>query len=194
MRESTRQLLSICLGTAALLAPASVYAQVPAPILAPSPSFEVSPAVRAIYDTYRVKPIWFRAGADNAPVTQLIEILRRAPFDGFADGPRLAAEVEAAAAQVRVDPAAAANADQVLSSAWVRYVKALRQPTPGMIYAAENLKPKKGRTDEIILTTAAASSLADYLKTTSNLNPLYAQLRDAAWADAQASGNFTPDP
>ena len=63
-----------------------------------------------------------------------------------------------------------------------------------MIYAAENLKPKKARTDEIILTTAAASSLADHLKSISNLNPLYTQLRDAAWADAQATGNFTPDP
>jgi len=194
LRKSTRQLLSICLGTAALVAPAPASAQVPAPILRSSPTFEVSPAVAAVYDTYRVKPIWFGAGADSAPVAQLIEILRRAPFDGFADGPQLAAAVEAAQAQVRADPAAAAKADQVLSSAWVRYVKALRQPTPGMIYAAENLKPKKARTDEILLTTAAASSLADYLKDVSNLNPLYSQLRDAAWADAKASGNLTPDP
>ena len=27
-----------------------------------------------------------------------------------------------------------------------------------------------------------------------NVNPIYAQLRDAAWAEAQASGNLTPDP
>src|SRR6185369_134067 len=164
LRKSTRQLLSICLGTAAFVAAAPASAQVPAPILQSSPTLEVSPAVAAVYDTYRVKPIWFGAGADSAPVAQLIEILRRAPFDGFADGPQLAAAVEAAQAQVRADPAAAAKADQVLSSAWVRYVKALRQPMPGMIYAAENLKPKKARTDEILLTTAAASSLADYLK------------------------------
>ena len=26
------------------------------------------------------------------------------------------------------------------------------------------------------------------------MNPVYAQLRDAAWAQAQATGNFTPDP
>ena len=28
----------------------------------------------------------------------------------------------------------------------------------------------------------------------SNVNPIYAQLRNAAWAEAQASGNLTPDP
>ena len=26
------------------------------------------------------------------------------------------------------------------------------------------------------------------------MNPIYAQLRNAAWAEAQASGNMTPDP
>ena len=26
------------------------------------------------------------------------------------------------------------------------------------------------------------------------MNPVYKQLRDAGWAEAQATGNFTPDP
>ena len=45
-----------------------------------------------------------------------------------------------------------------------------------------------------MLTAAAAPSLEQYLINTSNVNPIYAQLRDTAWAQAQASGNLTPDP
>jgi len=99
-----------------------------------------------------------------------------------------------AAAAARVDPASAASAERILSMAWVRYVQALKRPTDGMIYAYPVLKPQGTRTEEILLTASAASSLTQYLVTTSELNPVYRQLRDAAWADAQASGNFVPDP
>ena len=131
---------------------------------------------------------------DNPAVQQLITIFRRAPFDGFAEGPQLASEVEAAVAQARATPANAPSAERVLSVAWARYVQALRQPTASMIYAYPVLKPQGTRAEEILLTAAAAHSLADYLTATSELNPVYGQLRDAAWADAQAKSDFTPDP
>ena len=57
-----------------------------------------------------------------------------------------------------------------------------------------DMKPHGTRTEEIVLTTAAQSSLSNYLTAVSNLNPIYTQLRDTAWAEAQASGNLTPDP
>ena len=82
----------------------------------------------------------------------------------------------------------------MLSSAWVEYVQAIKRPTAGMIYAYPVLQPQGSRADQILLTAAAAPSLQRYLATTANVNPIYAQLRDAAWAEAQASGNFTPDP
>jgi murein L,D-transpeptidase YcbB/YkuD len=63
-----------------------------------------------------------------------------------------------------------------------------------MIYAYPTLRPQGTRTDQILLTAAAAPSLTQYLTTTANLNPIYSQIRDAAWADAQATGNLTPDP
>ena len=152
-------------------------------------------SVAAFYDTWQAQPIWFRGGVNEAAIAQLTAILQRAPFEGFAAGPQLAAQVQAAAAQARTgDPSAVTAADRTLSNAWVQYVQAVRRKTPGMIYAYPVLEPHGTRADQILLTAAAAPSLEAYLTKTSNLNPLYTQLRDTAWAQARATGNMTPDP
>ena len=151
--------------------------------------------VSAFYAQYKPQPIWTRNGVNEAAVTQLVAILQRAPFDGFAQGPQLAAQVQAAVGQARGgDPAALAAAERTLSSAWVRYVQAIRRPTAGMIYAYPVLEPQGSRTDQILLTAAAAPSLEQHLASVSNVNSIYAPLRDAAFAEAQATGNMTPDP
>jgi murein L,D-transpeptidase YcbB/YkuD len=63
-----------------------------------------------------------------------------------------------------------------------------------MIYAFPVLKPQGTRTSDILLTASAAPSLSTYLSATTELNPVYSQLRNAAWTEAQATGNLTPDP
>ena len=152
-------------------------------------------AVASFYDTFHTQPIWFRAGANTAAIAQLTAILQRAPFDGFAEGPQLAAQVQAAAAQAASgQPDDISNAERLLSSAWVQYVQAVKKPTSGMIYAYPVLRPQGGQADEILLTAASAPSLPAYLASTSDVNAIYKQLRDTAWAEAQASGNMTPDP
>src|SRR5689334_15134449 len=148
------------------------------------PASSAPSAVASAYDTYRIKPIWLRAGVADPAVAQLVAILQRAPFDGFAEGPQLAAQVQAAVAQaVAGDAASSAAADRMISTAWVQYVQAIKRPTSGMIYAFPILRPGGGSTDQILLTAAAAPSLAGYLANTSNVNPIYAQLRDTAWAE-----------
>jgi murein L,D-transpeptidase YcbB/YkuD len=171
----------------------------PAQTSAASGSMSVTQApadeISAFYATYRPQPIWTRGGLNDAAVAQVVAILQRAPFDGFAEGPQLAAQIQAGVAQARTgDPAGTALAERTISSAWVRYVQALKRPTPGMIYAYPVLKPHGTSVAEILLTASAAPSLATYLASTSNVNPIYAQLRDTAYAEAQASGNMTPDP
>lgn len=176
---------------------AALLAGSPASAQAPSSSAPVpaASAVTSFYDTWHAQPIWFRSGPDDAAVTQLVSILQRAPFDGFAEGPQVAAQVQAAVAQARSGNAAdVATAERILSTAWVQYVQALKKPTTGMIYAYPVLQPQGSRADQILLTAGAAPSLANYLAATANLNPIYTQLRDTAWAEAQASGNTTPDP
>lgn len=160
-------------------------------IVVPAPSDDVS----AFYAQYKPQPIWIRSGVNEAAVTQLLAILQRAPFDGFAQGPQLAAQVQAAVSQARGgDPTALTAAERTLSTAWVRYVQAIKKPTAGMIYAYPVLEPQGSRADQILLTAAAAPSLQQHLASVSNVNSIYAQLRDAAFADAQATGNMTPDP
>lgn len=152
-------------------------------------------AVAAFYDNWQAPPIWFRGGTESPAVAQLVAILQRAPFDGFAAGPALALQVQAAAAQAKSGNAVDITAaERTLSTAWVQYVQTLKQPTKGMIYAYPVLAPQGSRADQILLTTAAAPSLEAYLSSVSNVNSIYKQLRDAGWAQAQLSGNLTPDP
>jgi murein L,D-transpeptidase YcbB/YkuD len=158
-------------------------------------STPVSAAVASYYASYSVSPIWFRNGANTAAISQLTAILQRAPFDGFPEGAQLGAQVQtavAAAASGKAQDIAAA--ERALSSAWVQYVQAIKRPTAGMIYAYPVLQPQGSRADQILMTAAAAPSLQAYLADASDINPIYKQLRDTAWAQAQATGNFTPDP
>ncbi|NUQ17015.1 MAG: L,D-transpeptidase family protein [Sphingomonas sp.] len=160
-----------------------------------SAAIPVAAAVASFYDTWHSHTIWFRNGPNAAAIAQLTAILQRAPFDDFSQGPALAAEVQAAAARANSGKAQdVAEAERVLSSAWVAYVQAIKSPTRGMIYAYPVLKPQGSRADEILLTAAAAPNLAAYLAGVSDVNPIYKQLRDAGYAEAQASGNMTPDP
>lgn len=192
MHSGILKFASLSAGAAAFALPAATsYAAGPQPSVA-VPAIS---AVATFYNNYQTEPIWFRNGVNPAVTAQLTAILQRAPFDGFAAGPQLAAEVQAAAAQAATGkPDDLAAAEQVMSSAWVQYVQAIKKPTTGMIYAYPVLQPQGSRADQILLTAAAAPSLERYLVSTSSVNPIYAQLRDTAWAEAQASGNLTPDP
>jgi murein L,D-transpeptidase YcbB/YkuD len=151
-------------------------------------------AVDNFYRTFNPGPIWFRGGGQVQAAAQLAAVLDRAPIDGFAGGPQLAAQVRAATARAATgNPADVAAADRVLSGAWVQYVQAVKRPTPGMVYSYDQLRPQGTGVESILLTAKAAPSLASHVATVSDINPLYKQLRDAAWMQAQASGTMAPD-
>src|SRR5205085_9046525 len=148
----------------------------------------------AFYDQYK-PTIWFKGGTASPAAAQLVTILRRAPIEGLSFGPQLADQVEAAMRQASTGAATdVSSAERTLSAALVTYVQALKRPTPGMIYAYQVLSPQGSRADQILLTAAAAPSLTQYLNSVATVNPIYSQLRDTAWAQAQATGNLTPDP
>ena len=164
---------------------------VPAPAL-PAPG---SPAVASFYDNWHSPLIWFRSGASSPAATQLVSILRRAALDGLAEGPQLAAQAEAATARAQSGaPADVAQADRLLSTMWVQYAQKLKAPAPGVEYADARLAPKMESPHQILLNAMRAPDLASHLMAVARVNPLYAQLRDAAWAAQQASGNSAPDP
>jgi murein L,D-transpeptidase YcbB/YkuD len=152
-------------------------------------------AVSAFYSRWRTAPMWFQGPAAKPAARQLVGILRRAPFDGLASGPQLAAEVEAAIARAASgNPASIAAAEQTVSAAWVMYAQAVKRPTPGMYYASPVLAPQGSRPDLVLLAAANAPSLDAHISAVANVNSVYSQIRDTAFAQAQATGVMTPDP
>jgi murein L,D-transpeptidase YcbB/YkuD len=124
----------------------------------------------------------------------MLAILKRANLDGLPDGPALAAQAEAAIAAAQDgNPVKVAAAERLLSSAWIHYVRALKAPARGVEYAVPYLAPQPVRGDYVLFEAARAPSLEQYLQTVSNVNPMYAQLRDAVWRQTQ-NGAVAPDP
>ena len=182
---------------AALVAPGAAVAadQAAVPVAATQAiALPTAGSVAAIYNQYKMKPIWFRTGAPTVAATQLVQILQRSPLDGLGSGPQLADQIEAAMRSTNGNPATVDAAEQLMSAAWVLYVQTIKRPTPGMIYQYEVLKPQGGRTDQILLGAAAAPSLEAHISSVAAVNPIYSSIRDAEWARMQASGIPTPDP
>jgi murein L,D-transpeptidase YcbB/YkuD len=158
----------------------------------PGAAFVSPSATQAVYAFYASRggaPLWLRSGADSGAARSLIAILQRAPIDGLAAGPALAAQAQSLMARAQFgDQAALAAADRQLSLAWVSYVQTLQRPPAGMIYADAWVTPRRDTPMQILQRAAAAPSLAAYVRSVSQVNPLYAELRDAAWLQAQSSG------
>lgn len=177
--------------------PTALIAQQPAtPIpAAPAVSLPTFGSVGAVYDTFKLKPMWFRNGAPTVAATQLQQVLRRARLDGLQNGPELAVGVENAVRQAASgNPADITNAEQTLSAAWALYVQTIKRPTPGMIYAFDVLKPQGTRTDQILLAASGAPSLEQHIASVAAVNPVYSRIRDAEWARMQQTGSLDPDP
>jgi murein L,D-transpeptidase YcbB/YkuD len=171
-----------------LSAPASAAAASPELPAASIVSPAATQAVNAFYARRGNAPLWLRGGEATSAARDLTGILERAPLDGLDSGPALAAQAQALMARASAgDAAAAAAADRLLSAAWVSYVDVQRPPS-GMIFADAWVAPRRDSPIQILQRAAAAPSLASYVRSVSQVNPLYAQLRDAAWAAMQSNG------
>ena len=154
-----------------------------------APQYSADPAVNAFYASRGGAPLWLRSGADSSAARELIGVLQRASLDGMASGPALAAQAQAMLARAQSgDPTAAAAGDRLLSSAWVQYVQALETPPTGMTYADRWVTPRREAPATILAQAASAPSLSAQVRRVSEVNPIYAQLRDAAWSTMQANG------
>lgn len=154
----------------------------------------VEQAVDAFYASRGGAALWLRSGSNSSAANEVIGILQRAPLDGLASGPALALQAQSLSARASTgDAAALGQADRLLSTAWVMYVQALQTPPAGMTYADSWVQPRRDTPLRILQRAAAAPSLTGYLREVSNVNPIYARLRDAAWAQMQANGG-TLDP
>jgi murein L,D-transpeptidase YcbB/YkuD len=177
-----------CAALTALAVPA-VAATNPALPTAANYDAAADQAVSAFYVSRGGAPLWVRSGADSAAARELIGILQRAQLDGMPSGPGYAAQAQALLARAQMgDPGALAAADRLLSAGWVQYVEALQTPPAGISYADRWVTPRRDSAATILARAAAAPSLAAYVHKVSEVNPLYAQLRDAAWTAMQSNG------
>ena len=166
--------------TLALPATAATSPELP---MAATSNVSAIPAVDSFYQSRNGAPLWFRGGDDSA-ARALIGVLQRASLDGFASGPAIAAQAQA----LLGDLAARPTAERLLSSAWVQYVQTLQTPPAGMTYADAWVKPRQDSAAAILARSANQPSLASYVRSVSAVNPIYSQLRDAAWATMQSNG------
>jgi L,D-transpeptidase YcbB len=155
---------------------------------------QASDQVVSFYASRHGAPLWLRDGPDSSAARELIGVLERAPLDGMTSGPMIAQQAESLLARARSgDAQALASADRLLSTGWVLYVQQLQQPPAGMEFADGWARPRQQSPQEILVQAAASHGLAGYVRAASEPNPVYAQLRDAAWQQAQANGgNIDP--
>lgn len=150
-----------------------------------------SATAAAVRTARPARTMWLSGPRATAGARALIDILRRAPLDGMANGPALAAQAQGLLQRAAAgDPAAAGQAERLLSEAWVRYVQTIRRPTAGMDYADHWAAPRQLTPAQILAETRSAPSLVEHLARVSAVNPVYSQLRDAAWAELQQTGQM----
>jgi murein L,D-transpeptidase YcbB/YkuD len=158
------------------VAPTTAVKPVIAMIAAPADS-NVAP----FYAAHPSLLVWLRDSATRAGATRLVEVLKRAPLDGFAEGPALGSSVEAALAS------GTAADDQIISMAWVRYVQALKRPVQGVSYGDPALKLRVPAPGDVLAEARSAPSLAAHVDAVANINPFYSALREQAIAAGHQS-------
>ncbi len=183
-----RRLIWAAVASVALAAAASADARrKPAP--PPPPPAPVIPQVRsgdaavdAFYFYDRAgQPVWTRDDASRQAAGRVVGILKRAPIDGLAQGPALAATVETALASGTL------NDDALISLAWLKYVKALRTPVGGVEYGDPSLMLKLPTAKEVLGAVVAAPSPLAHVDAVASVNSFYSTLRGAAVANGAAA-------
>ena len=161
------------------------------PELPSAPAYQAAAyqAINAFYTTRAGAPLWLRSGSDSSAARELIGVLQRASLDGMQNGPAIATQAQSLLERAQTgDPGALSAADRLLTSGWVQYVEALQTPPTGMTYADQWVTPRRDSAATILAKTSAAPSLGAYVRSVAAVNPLYAQLRDAAWTAMQSNG------
>jgi L,D-transpeptidase YcbB len=146
------------------------------PVLAPVPAPVVDSDVAPFYAAHPGTLVWLRDVNSRLAAVKLVDIFKRAPIDGLSDGPALASSVEAAIAS------GTAADDQIISTAWVRYVQTLKRPVQNISFGDPTLQLQPPSASAILSEALAAPSLALHIDSVANVNPFYAALRDDAVA------------
>ena len=182
--------ISLTVAAAAALGAVAVgFAPTTTPSNAAGVAVDQSGAVAAFYRSRGGAPLWF-APRSGAAAQQLVQLLATSSADNLDprryQAQRLARAVQAAQSG---NPAAVQQAEAMLSTAFVQYVRDLKHdPGMGIIYVDSELRPTPPSAATILSQAANAPSLSDYVQKMGWMNPIYSNLRLAL-----ASGVYMND-
>ena len=170
---------SLALAAAAAVS-ITVAASAGAPVQGAAAAYADSGDVASFYASRSDAPLWF-SPRSGAAAQQLLQLLATSQADGL--NPKrynLKGLNRAVQAALSGDPAAVRQADAMLSSAFVAYVRDLdHDPHLGIVYVDPELKPAPPSAATVLGQAARAASLSDYVGQMRWMNPIYAQLRAA---------------
>jgi murein L,D-transpeptidase YcbB/YkuD len=169
--------------------PISAASAAPAPAPAPVPTRVTT--FQSVSDFYRARNgalLWLAPNAGDA-AQQLLVTLSNARVDGL-DPDRYG--VTALQDELRKawggNKKAAVHADEMLSEAFVAYVRDMKQaPDVGVMYVDAQLRPTPPSPMATLLEAAMAPSLSAYAKNVGWMNPIYGELRQALLNHSYAS-------
>ena len=168
-----------------LIAPLPAAAEVAAlTTAAVSPTLSAEAALGRFYATPRT-PLWLQGSSLSPAGRLLLDRLRTADSEGFADGPSLAARIDAALAAPTKTPLAV---DRLLSEGLVGLVGALHGPVPGAQYFHVATRPTSELPDRTLFLASKAPDLAAHVTASLRKSRFYEDLRTAMLADAAANG------
>lgn len=180
-----RKLLLASLLVAPLPAAAQVSA-ISAGYVAPAlPASLSADAALGRFYSARGAPLWFQ-GASLSPAGRIVlDRLRTADGEGFAEGPALAARIDAALA---APSATMLEADRLLSGGWIGLVQTLKGPIEGVRYFNPVTLPQRELADRTLFVAGQSPDLAAHVTATLRKSRFYEDLRTAMLADAAANG------
>ncbi len=130
-------------------------------------------------------PLWLEGRSLTPAGRMVLDRLRTADSEGYADGPDLAARIDAALAAPTVDSLAV---DRLLSNGWLGLSSTLRGPVAGARYFNSATVPGVELPDRTLLLASQASDRTAYVTAAMRKSRFYEELRSAMMADAAANG------
>lgn len=133
-------------------------------------------------------PLWVtESGQPTAGTVNLLTALDRSDLDNFASGPVLAMRARTLlGAAAAGDKASATAAEKLLSTALVLYAQAIRTAPRDMNFTSNWVAPRATDAASLLATASAAPSLAAFVADLASVNPVYDELREAAYTNLKA--------
>jgi murein L,D-transpeptidase YcbB/YkuD len=146
-----------------------------------------SRAIRSFYAERGGVPLWLQDGRIGPAADRLMRLIESAPLDGLkADDYRRRQLISALERADTGDPKALARAEIALTRSFVALARDMQLPPSDLdiVYPDASVRPEVSTERALLHAAAAAPTLDDYIQRIGWMNPLYAELRNAATAAA----------